>query len=147
MPAPRSPIIDGGFNGYASRLGTELPADTVVDLTRCGGPPARRHGTAVAEIVHDMAPDADLLLICIDDDVDFIDALDTLPADVDVVNGSFGFTLARPGRRLAARSPAAVGRARDRGVLYVAAAGNSARPPTGTRTPPATRPATTTPTS
>jgi hypothetical protein len=121
----RVAIIDLGFNGYASRVGTELPADTIADLTRCGGSATSEpHGTGVAEIVHDTAPSADLLLICIEDDIDFIDALDTLPANVDIVNGSFGFTLLDRGDGSGPVS-AAVGRARDRGVLYVAAAGNS----------------------
>jgi hypothetical protein len=121
----RVAVIDGGFTGYAARIGTELPAGTVVDLTRCGGSDGGSvHGTAVAEIVHDTAPDAAILLICIDDHIDFIDALDDLPADVDVVNGSFGFTLLDRGDGSGPVS-AAVARARDRGVLYVAAAGNS----------------------
>lgn len=121
----RVAIIDGGFDGYASRLGTELPAGTVADLTRCGGGTGGdEHGTGVAEIVHDMAPGAALLLLCISDGFDFIDAMDSLPADVDVVNGSIGFTLLDRGDGSGPIS-AAVARARDRGVLYVAAAGNS----------------------
>ena len=117
----RVAVIDGGFSGYGSG---ELPG-AAVDFSRCGGSPGSEvHGTAVAEIVHDMAPAASMLLICIEDDVDFINAMDTLPSDVDVVNGSFGFTLLDRGDGSGPIS-AAVARARDRGVLYVAAAGNS----------------------
>lgn len=116
-------IVDGGFSGYAAMLGTELPLTVQTDFARCGGPGASEHGSAVAEIVHDMAPDATLRLICIQTDVDFVSALDTLPAAVDIVNGSIGFSLVGRGDGTGSVSTA-VARARDRGVLYVAAAGN-----------------------
>ena len=65
-------IIDGGFTGYAAKLGTELPA-SVTTQDFCGGQlaTATDHGTAVAEIVHEVAPGAQLYLICFDTDVDF----------------------------------------------------------------------------
>jgi hypothetical protein len=119
----RVAVVDGGFESWASRAGTELPSDTVADMSRCGGTGEGDHGTAVAEVVHDVAPDADVLLVCIVDHIDFIDALDDLPADVDVVNGSIGFTLVDRGDGSGEVSQA-VARARDRGILYVAAAGN-----------------------
>ena len=55
-------IIDGGFEGLADRQAEgELPAN-VVTQDFCGGElaTASEHGTAVAEIVHEMAPDAAL---------------------------------------------------------------------------------------
>ncbi|RCV65427.1 Serine protease, subtilisin family [Methanophagales archaeon] len=63
-------IIDLGFAGYADLLGTDLPENVTVmsfrddgDITGGG---AIRHGTACAEIVHDVAPDAELYLISYD---------------------------------------------------------------------------------
>ncbi len=116
-------IVDGGFDGYLAKLGTELPATVQTDFSRCSGTGGSVHGTAVAEIVHDMAPDATLRLVCIVHDAHFANALDALPAAVDVVNGSIGFTGVGRGDGTGGVSDA-VARARDRGVLYVAAAGN-----------------------
>ena len=122
-------IVDVGFGGYSDRLGTELPAAESVetDFGRCGSPEADVHGTAVAEIVHDMAPDAVLRLVCIEDDVDFASALGSLSAvGVDVVNGSIGFTQTGRGDGSGGtNTPAsAVAVLRTQGILYVGAAGN-----------------------
>lgn len=117
-------VLDGGFSGYVDLLGSELPGSVETDFSRCGGSPgASEHGTAVAEIVHDMAPGATLRLICVQTDTGFIDALDDLPAAVDIVNASIGFTLVGRGDGTGGVG-AAVGRARDRGVLFVTSAGN-----------------------
>lgn len=61
-------ILDVGFAGYEQRLGTELPAQVVArafydtgngpDIT--GG--NVDHGTACAEVLHDVAPEAELYL-------------------------------------------------------------------------------------
>ena len=122
-------IVDVGFGGYASKLGTELPAAEFVetDFSRCGSPEAEVHGTAVSEIVHDMVPDATLRLVCVEDDVDFASALGSLSAvGVDVVNGSIGF--AQTGRGDGSggtNTPAsAVAVLRSHDILYVGAAGN-----------------------
>jgi len=58
-------IVDLGFEGYEDLLGKELPKNVTVRSFRTdgdisGGTP---HGTACAEIVHDVAPDAELYLI------------------------------------------------------------------------------------
>ena len=122
-------IVDGGFSGYAAKLGSELPASGAVstDFSRCGGTGSSVHGTAVAEIVHDMAPAAELLLVCIENDVHFISALATLAAaGVDVVNGSIGFTLTGRGDGSGGGSTiaGAVANLRAQGILYVASSGN-----------------------
>ncbi len=61
-------VIDLGFRGWRdSRRNGDLPASTVaVDFCSGGldGPIAVNHGTAVAEIVAEMAPAASLYLIC-----------------------------------------------------------------------------------
>ena len=64
-------VIDGGFGGLARRQAEgELPSSLKrLDLCSRGGydgPMAVEHGTAVAEIVHEMAPGAQLHLICVD---------------------------------------------------------------------------------
>ena len=65
-------VIDLGFAGYASRLGSDLPA-SVATIDHCGGSSRRaagtRHGTAVAQVVHQTAPGAQLKLICVDSEV------------------------------------------------------------------------------
>ncbi|MGQ0832806.1 MAG: S8 family serine peptidase [Microthrixaceae bacterium] len=124
-------IVDVGFGGYSSRLGTELPASGSVetDFGRCDqtSPLAEVHGTAVSEIVYDMAPGAALRLVCVEDDVDFASALGSMSAaGVDIVNGSIGFTLTGRGDGSGgAGTPAsAVAALRTQGILYVGAAGN-----------------------
>lgn len=120
-------IVDIGFQNYSARLGTELPASVETDFSRCTSPFAQVHGTAVSEIVNDMAPAATLRLVCIEDDVDFAAALASLnAAGVDIANGSIGFTLTGRGDGSGAASTpeGAVAALRNQGVLYVASAGN-----------------------
>ena len=63
-------VIDGGFQGLERQAEGEMPAN-VVSQDFCGNrATATDHGTAVAEIVHEMAPDAQLYLVCVDTEVD-----------------------------------------------------------------------------
>lgn len=123
-------VVDVGFGGYLDRLGGALPSDVDVDLSRCADPDEEQHGTAVAEVVHDVAPAARLRLVCIETDLDFVDALSTLAAaGVDVVNLSLGFTLVGrgDGTPLGSGGPdpaMAVAALRAQGVLVVASSGN-----------------------
>jgi hypothetical protein len=120
-------VVDLGFSGYAARLGTELPASVETDFTRCSNTGITDHGTAVAEVVHDMAPAASVLLVCVEDDVDFVAALGTLAGKgVKVVNGSIGLPLGGRGDGSggAGTAAAAVAALRRQGILYVASAGN-----------------------
>ncbi|PWB73876.1 MAG: hypothetical protein C3F15_08750 [Holophagae bacterium] len=58
-------VIDIEMYGWDDLLGTELPPAEQVHYQSFGGgssAPGEVHGTAVAEIVHDMAPDAELYL-------------------------------------------------------------------------------------
>ena len=59
-------IIDGSFAGLAARQAEgDLPTNVVTrDFCEGGFPNGEGHGTAVAEIVHEMAPDAQLYLLC-----------------------------------------------------------------------------------
>jgi len=65
-------ILDGGFDGFAARLGTELPTSVQAlcfpdlgvsspNLADCVTPD-ETHGTAVAESIVDLAPGADLFV-------------------------------------------------------------------------------------
>ena len=60
-------VIDGGFGGLADRQASgDLPSN-IVTADFCGGrfgASDEIHGTAVAEIVHEMAPGAQLYLAC-----------------------------------------------------------------------------------
>jgi pSer/pThr/pTyr-binding forkhead associated (FHA) protein/subtilisin family serine protease len=62
-------ILDLGFDGYRSLLGTELPESVVSASFIYGKEPDESgevHGTACAEIVHEMAPDAELYFAAYD---------------------------------------------------------------------------------
>jgi pSer/pThr/pTyr-binding forkhead associated (FHA) protein/subtilisin family serine protease len=62
-------VLDLGFDGYRGLLGTELP-ETVASASFLFGKgideTGEVHGAACAEIVHDMAPDAELYLAAYD---------------------------------------------------------------------------------
>jgi subtilisin family serine protease len=70
-------VIDTGFQGYKSLLGTELPFNVMAESFReddlVDG--VSEHGTAAAEIVHDMAPGAELLLVVTDDELSLAQAV------------------------------------------------------------------------
>jgi pSer/pThr/pTyr-binding forkhead associated (FHA) protein/subtilisin family serine protease len=58
-------VLDLGFDGYRDLLGSELPESVTASSFVYGREPDRSgevHGTACAEIVHEMAPDAELFL-------------------------------------------------------------------------------------
>ncbi|MEI7761564.1 MAG: S8 family serine peptidase, partial [Thermoleophilia bacterium] len=124
-------IIDLGFQGYAALLGTELPA-SVTTSDFCGGnlATADQHGTAVAEIVHEVAPDAQLYLICIDTEVSLAAAEAYAKAQgIRIINHSVGwFNTSRGDGSGAAGTPdAIVADARSNGILWVNSAGNEAQ--------------------
>ena len=60
-------IVDLGFDGYRrSQANGDLPSSVVkVDFCRGGDFSATSHGTAVAEVVAEMAPAAKLYLVCV----------------------------------------------------------------------------------
>jgi hypothetical protein len=119
-------VVDGGFTNYATLLGTDLPASvTARDYTGSGmgGSP---HGTACAEIVHDMAPGATMYLSKVGTTVELANAVNDLIADnVDVISMSLGWTLDGPGDGTGYLASIAAN-ARANGILFVTAAGNEA---------------------
>jgi subtilisin family serine protease len=130
-------VIDVGFAGAEALRGRELPSDFVLrDFTSprppspCTSGEEDVHGTAVAEIVHDMAPGAQLLLARVATDVEFAQAVDwALQQGAQVVNLSASSPDAPPA---GAQAPGdvigqAVDRAAQAGVFWANAAGNDAQ--------------------
>jgi len=119
-------VLDSGFAQTKDLIGGELPADTqatqgVRDRLDSYDSP---HGTACAEIVHDVAPGASLVLADFDDDVTWGQAIDGLvAARVNVISHSVGFDNLFPpdGNNFFARK---ADEAAAAGVLFVTAAGN-----------------------
>jgi len=84
-------VIDLGFQGLtAAQNAGELPASIVtMDFTGTGIEATTKHGTGVAEVVHDMAPDAELHLLKIDNEVDLGAAKDyCITNGIHVINHS-----------------------------------------------------------
>lgn len=87
-------IIDQGFLGYPSKLGTELPSTVVAWGKGTAGPEngGTDHGVKVAEIIHDMAPGASLYIARAENPVDLGRAKDWMIAQgVKVINHSYGY--------------------------------------------------------
>jgi subtilisin family serine protease len=96
-------IIDVGFKGYKSLLGSDLPAsvtvknfvdgqsDSAVDGTT-------EHGTACAEIVHDVAPGAQLYLAKVGTTIDIEEAATWMKGQgVRIISSSIGTYNVSPG--------------------------------------------------
>lgn len=122
-------VIDGGFSGYQTLLGNELPAQVDVanfvdEESADAVDGTTRHGAAVAEIVHDIAPDARLSLAKIDTNVDLSEAVAWLIGQkVAVIVTSIGWYNLSPGDGTGAFADL-VQTAADAGILWVTAAGN-----------------------
>jgi subtilisin family serine protease len=118
-------IIDGGFAGYKRRQASgDLPRK-VVTADFCGGDLlGEQHGTAVAEIVHEMAPRARLYLLCIDTEVDLAAAEAFAEArGIRIVNHSMSWFGPERGDGTGLIG-GIVAKARAAGILWVNAAGN-----------------------
>jgi subtilisin family serine protease len=119
-------VLDGGFAQARDLVGSELPENTTATdfvLERLDSFEGV-HGTACAEIVHDMAPNADILLAGFEDDVTWAAAVDQLAgAGVRIVSHSIGFDNLYPsdGNNYYTQK---VDQAAAAGVLFVTAAGN-----------------------
>lgn len=119
-------VIDLGFSSLASAIASgDLPiGQTVTDYTG-NGTGGTNHGTNVAEIVHDMAPGAQLFLAKIDSDVQLGQAVnDMIASGVQVINHSvawFGGSFYDGTGQLCDITDSA----ETAGVLWVNAAGNS----------------------
>jgi len=120
-------ILDLGFTDYQSLLGTELPANVTAKSFRSDlRLDTNVHGTACAEIVHDMAPDAELYLVNFDTDTEQHQAVSWLiDQGVDIISYSVGWTNAGDGK---GTGPITydVERAANAGIVWCSAAGNDA---------------------
>ena len=135
-------IIDGGFEGFSQRQGSELPRSVMArcysdrdnprpvssSLADCEVDGS--HGTAVAETVIDVAPEVQLYIAQPQSGGDLRDAIDWMVDNgVHVINRSQGFIYQGPGD---GTSPFTDSRLRsidaavDGGIVFVNAAGNSA---------------------
>jgi subtilisin family serine protease len=127
-------ILDGGFTGYQQRIDEgELPS-TLKTKNFCptgGFAPTfsgGEHGTAVAEIVHEMAPSAQLYLICSEDQPTLAQAeqyaksqgVKVISHSASVFNDGRGDGSPTPGS-----FSAVVADARQSGILWINSAGNS----------------------
>ena len=132
-------VIDGGFGGFANLMGTELPGTVharcypslgqhTQDLEDCR---TRTHGTAVAESVMDIAPDASLYISDPQSLGDLRDAVDWMISEgVSVINHSRTWPFDGPGDGTSPSSISplnTVDRAVAAGIVWVNAAGNSAQ--------------------
>ncbi len=94
-------VLDLGFAGYTSLLGSELPAQVTTYSARQDGDITGggiEHGTGVAEIVYDMAPGAQLYFTNFDTEVELAYASQWLTSQgVHVINASWGYFTSGPG--------------------------------------------------
>jgi len=121
-------VIDLGFVGLSqAQARGDLPYSVVQnDLTGTGLATGYSHGTAVAEVIYDIAPGAQLYLIKIADEVDLDQAVTyCLSNGIDVINHSLGWynTNFYDGT---GTIPDIARRATSGGILWVNAAGNEA---------------------
>lgn len=124
-------VLDLGFSGYQQRIAEgELPAGVTAmsfradgDITAAG----EVHGTACAEIAHDVAPGAQLYLVNFSTDVELANAVDYLISeDVDVISASWSFFSIFRGDGQGPINDIVAG-AVDSGIFWANASGNSAR--------------------
>jgi len=121
-------VLDLGFTGYAGLLGSELPSSVTTQSFYAGTDIEgyTEHGTACAEIVYDIAPDAQLYMVNSGSDVELGNAVDWLIAQgVDIISYSVGWPVGGPGDGTGPITDI-VDTARASGILWVNSAGNSA---------------------
>jgi subtilisin family serine protease len=119
-------VLDVGFVGWDTLPPEERPAKVSTDFSR-GEPDLSDHGTAVVEVIHDFAPDAELVLATFGSDVEFCAAAEFLKeSKVDLINASVGFDNLWPADGSSSVSRC-VDKVVDAGVSWFAAAGNENR--------------------
>ena len=122
----RVAVIDLGFRGYTQAVSAGELANVILarDYTGTEFETGTEHGTACAEIVHDVAPEAELLLMKIGNEVDLANAVeDAIDNGVHIISHSVGWlnTNFYDGTGLICDI---VDRAASAGILWVNAAGN-----------------------
>ena len=124
-------VIDQGFDGWRQRQAdADLPTSTITAAFRSDSTfeGISAHGTACAEIVYDMAPDAHLYLVSYQTEGELGTAVEWLISQgVQIISFSQGFLNdAGPGDGSGTVNDIVAG-ARNAGVLWVSAAGDHAR--------------------
>jgi hypothetical protein len=119
-------IIDLGFQHLATRISQgEVPNSPMVNL--CTNINSEPHGTAVAEVVHETAPLAQLIYYCVDSLNDLYQAVQHAKLNgVDVINHSVGWVTADSPGNGTGPLHTIVDDAHDAGILWVNSAGNDA---------------------
>jgi subtilisin family serine protease len=124
-------VLDLGFAGYEGLLGEELPNEVTFEkfgwqFSEDAPMEQQVHGTACAEIVHEIAPDAELVLAMYDGSpAAFGEAVEWLVGqDVDIISHSAGGVVdPRDGTGFMSKL---VDETSAKGILWVNAAGNEA---------------------
>jgi len=121
-------ILDVGFSGYASLLGTELPSTVSTNWSvSLKGPGTNIHGTACAEIIYDIAPGAQFYLANFDNEVEMGNAVNWMISQgVDVISCSIGWPVGGPGDGTGPICDI-VNTARAAGILWSQSMGNQAQ--------------------
>ena len=122
----RVAILDAGFAGYEQALGSALPERVVTRSFRADGSldGGTDHGLRAAEIVHELAPRADLHLVNFSTLDELARAVDYLLAEeVAIVSFSLGYIHNGPGDGTGPVD-AVVARGAEAGQLWAVAAGN-----------------------
>ena len=135
-------VIDIGFQDFRRLMGTELPSRVearcytevgvyTINLTGCDNLNTHSHGTAVTEILFDIAPDATYYIARTNSMGDLIAVVNWMVAnDVDIINRSLGSTWQGPGDGTSLFSDShfvAVNYAVAGGITFVNGAGNYAK--------------------
>ena len=123
-------VVDVGFSGYNALMGSDLPA-TVTARNFVDGETSAQldsgspHGTACAEVIHDVAPQAAIYLAKIYTNIDLQEAVEWLHStcNVDIISTSLGWYNLTPGDGTGELAEL-VSSAYNDGILWVTAAGN-----------------------
>ncbi len=126
-------IVSDGVAGLGRSVASgDLPASVTVrsfvdrpgDEVRDSSCFPMAEGRALLELIHDLVPDAELVFAAVETDLDYLDAVDWLAGQVDVMVDDIAFFNAGPydGSSEVAQVRT---RAVDAGVVYVGAVGNS----------------------
>lgn len=122
-------VIDAGFSGYKSLLGSELPASVTARNFVDGETDAQadgttEHGTACAEVVHDIAPSASILLGKVNTTTDLEEAVNWAKAQgANIISTSLGWYNQTPGDGTGFFANL-VQSARSAGIFWTTAASN-----------------------
>ncbi|NEQ96060.1 MAG: S8 family serine peptidase [Cyanothece sp. SIO2G6] len=118
----RQNIVEGDLPGDRNPNGYTTPVQILKDQFS-----GSDEGRALAQIIHDIAPGAELLFYGPDSVTDFANGIDALTAaGADIIVDDIFFPFAQPFFQDGPVSQA-ISRAADQGVTYVSAAGNAGR--------------------